>query len=248
MSLRPSRIHRIRKRGAWRRQFRLDGDACPSELSRLPAGLDEEDEDRGACDRPGRAEEAAVVDAASSARQTDSGGDRDVPVKLRHLKVAAERGHLEAMYLLAQECDDRRRADPLADDGRRARARARHARPGNGVRRLARAPPLAAASRPSKAGPKPWPNWATWNARERGGNGTRIPEWQNGSRHRCAAAGIEVLIGASPGRIESSRQDVGLDLAIPIIGQVFLKPLRKTPQTPRQAKRRQPIEVLLCSR
>ncbi len=108
MSLRPSRIHRIRKRGAWRRQFRLDGDACPSELSRLPAGLDEEDEDRGACDRPGRAEEAAVVDAASSARQTDSGGDRDVPVKLRHLKVAAERGHLEAMYLLAQECEDRR--------------------------------------------------------------------------------------------------------------------------------------------
>ena len=32
---------------------------------------------------------------------------REVPVKLRHLKVAADRGHLEAMYLLAQECDDR---------------------------------------------------------------------------------------------------------------------------------------------
>ena len=50
---------------------------------------------------------APVVEAASSARQNEAGG-REVPVKLRHLKVAAERGHLEAMYLLAQECDDRR--------------------------------------------------------------------------------------------------------------------------------------------
>ena len=37
----------------------------------------------------------------------EAAGNREVPVKLRHLKVAAERGHLEAMYLLAQECDDR---------------------------------------------------------------------------------------------------------------------------------------------
>ena len=34
MSLRPSRIHRIRKRDAWRQQFRLDDDACPGELAR----------------------------------------------------------------------------------------------------------------------------------------------------------------------------------------------------------------------
>ncbi len=107
MSLKPSRIHHIRKRGGWRKQFRVDGDVCPSELSRLPAGLDDEEVDRGSCDRPGRAEETPVVDAASSARQNEAGG-REVPVKLRHLKVAAERGHLEAMYLLAQECDDRR--------------------------------------------------------------------------------------------------------------------------------------------
>ena len=36
MSQRRSRIHRIRKRGAWRDQLRPDGDACPSELPRLP--------------------------------------------------------------------------------------------------------------------------------------------------------------------------------------------------------------------
>jgi hypothetical protein len=75
---------------------------------RLPAGLDDDDEDRGSCDRPDRAEEASVVDAVTLARQSETTGGREVPVKLRHLKVAAERGHLEAMYLLAQECDDRR--------------------------------------------------------------------------------------------------------------------------------------------
>jgi len=102
MSLKPSRIHHIRKRGAARQQSRWEQDACPSELPRLPEcldddedeDLDEEEPDDRSGDPPGRPEEADV-------------GGREVPVKLRHLRVAAERGHLEAMYLLAQECDDR---------------------------------------------------------------------------------------------------------------------------------------------
>ena len=109
MSLRPSRIHHIRKRGAWRKQFGLENDVCPSELPRLPVCLDEDDEADGrCCDQPGEPEEPAfAVEAACSARPEVAAGGREVPVKLRHLKVAAERGHLEAMYLLALECDDR---------------------------------------------------------------------------------------------------------------------------------------------
>ena len=52
MSLRPSRIHRIRKRGAWRKQLRLEGDACPSELPRLPVCLDDEEADGSPCGGP----------------------------------------------------------------------------------------------------------------------------------------------------------------------------------------------------
>ncbi len=122
MSQRPSRIHHIRKPGAWRKQFGLDSDTCPSELPRLPACFDDDEADDRSSDwAGGRQETAAVVDAGSSARTTafpvlpanasarpeGAAGGREVPVKLRHLRVAAERGHLEAMYLLAQECDDR---------------------------------------------------------------------------------------------------------------------------------------------
>ena len=115
MSPRPSRIHRVRNLGAWRKQFRPDSDACPGELPRLPAWADDEEVDGSPRGWPGGPEGvAAVVDAASSAWPADSPAmpgavvdGRDAPVKLRHLRVAAERGHVEAMYLLAQECDDR---------------------------------------------------------------------------------------------------------------------------------------------
>ncbi len=108
MSLRPSRIHRIRKPAAWREQFGLENDACPSELPRLPVRDEDDEAEDGSGDWPGGRDDAAhAVDTASSARPGGAAGDHEVPVKLRHLKVAAERGHLEAMYLLAQECDDR---------------------------------------------------------------------------------------------------------------------------------------------
>jgi len=108
MSLRPLRIHRTRKRSAWRKQFRLDSDVCPGELPRLPGCLEDEEADGSSFVRPcGAAEVAVVVDAVSSAWPDETGGGEEAPVKFRHLKVAAERGHLEAMYLLAQECDDR---------------------------------------------------------------------------------------------------------------------------------------------
>ncbi|MEI8374470.1 MAG: hypothetical protein WCJ35_16725 [Planctomycetota bacterium] len=108
MSLRPLQIHRTRKRSAWRKQFRLDSDVFPGELPQLSGCLEDEESDDSSFARPGESEEVAViVDAASSSRPGKAGGGREVPMKLRHLKVAAERGHLEATYLLAQECDDR---------------------------------------------------------------------------------------------------------------------------------------------
>ncbi len=108
MSQRPSRIHRIRRRAAGRKPFRLDGDAGLSELPQLPVCDDDDEGAVSSFDRPGGAEEAAVVvGTPSSGCPDEAAGGREVPVKLRHLKVAAERGHLEAMYLLAQECDDR---------------------------------------------------------------------------------------------------------------------------------------------
>ena len=127
MSLRPSRIHRIRKRGAWPKPFGLENDAGPSELQRLPVCLDDDEGDDCPYERSGETGghpaghpvptvgvAAIPVDADSSRRKVgDADGAaerpadrREVPVKLRHLKVAAERGHLEAMYLLAQEADD----------------------------------------------------------------------------------------------------------------------------------------------
>ncbi len=112
MSLRPSRIHRIRKPSAWRRHFGLEDEACPSELPRLPAWEDESpaDDDAGDEDEEASVSSSARLSkpqAASAAHPGEPGSGREVPGKLRHLKVAAERGHLEAMYLLAQECDDR---------------------------------------------------------------------------------------------------------------------------------------------
>ncbi len=132
MSLKPSRIPGVRKRGAWRKRPWQDGHAFPRRLSPASAGLDDEDDDRTSCDpaslkfsisdiksqisslilqrssKPGRAAEADVACALSSAHRDEAASACEVPVKLRHLKVAAQRGHLEAMYLLAQECDDRR--------------------------------------------------------------------------------------------------------------------------------------------
>ncbi len=105
MSLRPSRIHHIRKRSAWQAHFGLEDDVCPSELPRLPPSFedsirsDDDEADGRSGDRPQA--------AASAGRPGETGAGREAPGKLRHLKVAAERGHLEAMYLLAQECDDR---------------------------------------------------------------------------------------------------------------------------------------------
>jgi hypothetical protein len=103
MSSRYSRIHRSLKCGARRTQFLAENDTRPGELPRLHASLDEEDLEGHWCGRQGETQEST----ASSGRSDASGGYREVPVKLRHLKVAADRGHLEAMYLLAQECDDR---------------------------------------------------------------------------------------------------------------------------------------------
>jgi hypothetical protein len=80
-------MRRNRKRGKWRSEFQPDGDFCLGELSRPPVCLDEEESDE---------DEAPVV----------LGGEREAPVTFQRLKVAAERGQLEAMYLLAQECDD----------------------------------------------------------------------------------------------------------------------------------------------
>jgi hypothetical protein len=103
MSLRRSRIHRSRKcagapgqfslsnkRAGRRNRFQPEGDECPSELPRLPACRDDEDGEGEPCDTAG-----LPVGLLGSS------------LKLRHLKVAADRGHLEAMYLLAQECEDR---------------------------------------------------------------------------------------------------------------------------------------------
>ena len=147
MSLRPSRIHHIRKRGTWRKQFGLENDVCPSELPRLPVCLDEDDEADGrCCDQPGEPEEPAfAVEAACSARPEVAAGGREVPVKLRHLKVAAECGTWRQCIFWPWNATTGS-PDRLADDGRRARPRARHARPGPGVGRLARASPLAASA------------------------------------------------------------------------------------------------------
>ena len=124
MSLRPSRIHHIRKVGAWRKPLQLDGMACRSEIPRLPVSLEDDDSDFASDDR---AESTADVAAASFARQSEAVVGREVPVKLRHLKVAAEDGHLEAMYLLAQECDDRReRIHWLTMAAERGHVRAMH--------------------------------------------------------------------------------------------------------------------------
>ncbi len=94
MSLRPSRSCRKARRDAWWRQFLAEGEAHPSELPQLTACDDDEETDAGDREQRGDSAEAAVV-------------AEEIPLKVRHLKVAADRGHLEAMYLLAQECEDR---------------------------------------------------------------------------------------------------------------------------------------------
>ena len=158
MSMRPARIHRVRKCGR-QQPVGPEYDAFPSELPPLPlsaeedeAGLDDDrggpaqvaaEEDRSA--RPEGAERLSGLPSPSGRGAGGEGGSRssvakggqigtdaphpgplpegegdpfapfriasecggEVPAKLRHLKVAAERGHLEAAYLLAQECVDR---------------------------------------------------------------------------------------------------------------------------------------------
>jgi hypothetical protein len=105
VSLKPSRIQRSRKTSQWRNQFQPAGEESPSELPRLPACFDDD------C-----LEEDAVEGEASDVRDRADGREAVVspagpqdrgPMKVRHAKVAAERGHVEAMYLLAQECEDR---------------------------------------------------------------------------------------------------------------------------------------------
>lgn len=107
--MRPLRIRRIRKRSEWQTQLGLEDDVRPGELSQLPecieddVGPDDQETDGNACDRPSGPQ---VAEGASGGRSAEPGGGES-PGKLRHLRVAAERGHLEAMYLLAQECEDR---------------------------------------------------------------------------------------------------------------------------------------------
>jgi hypothetical protein len=107
MSQRPSRIHRNRQRNEWRGQSQPENEEHPDELPRLPDYTDDDDclEERKVADcghRPKRAR-APIQPRVPSAGPDHHG---ETPGKLRHLKVAAERGHLEAMYLLAQECED----------------------------------------------------------------------------------------------------------------------------------------------
>ena len=87
MSLRPSRIQRNRSRGEWRKQFRRDSDACPGDLPRLPAWGEDEEADGSPHDRPSEAEAAVVAD---SLLPGEAAASREVPVKLRHLRVAAD--------------------------------------------------------------------------------------------------------------------------------------------------------------
>ena len=165
---------------SWRvaKQFRPDSDACPGDLPRLPAWGEDEEADGGPHDRPSGAEAAAVADLL----MPGEAAGREVPVKLRHLKVAAERGHLEAMYLLAQESDDRvERIQWLTMAAERGHVPAMHdlglASTALHERRrwLLRAP--------STAGPSLWPNWATWSAPDK--------FTANG-----ATTGVKVLVGA----------------------------------------------------
>ncbi len=108
MSLRSLRTNRTRKRSAWLEQFRLESDACPGELPQLSGCLEDEESDGSSFVWHGGSEEVAViVDAASTSWPDETRGAQEAPVRIRHLKVAAERGHLESMYLLAQECKDR---------------------------------------------------------------------------------------------------------------------------------------------
>jgi len=79
-------------------------------MPQLPAWADDEVAEENSCDWPRKAETMAASaepPGESAVLPGSAAGGREVPVKLRHLKVAADRGHLEAMYLLAQESDDR---------------------------------------------------------------------------------------------------------------------------------------------
>ena len=163
MSPRSSRSRRKLMRDPWWEQFRLPGHAGPNELTQLSACADDDEAGGGCDDRPIAAE--AVAAAPPPAPRRDESGGWEVPVKLRHLKVAADRGHLEAMYLLAQECDDRMaRIHWLTMAAERGHLPAMH------DLGLASAALHGAAggcsAPPGTAGPKPWPSWATWNAPE----------------------------------------------------------------------------------
>jgi hypothetical protein len=46
-------------------------------------------------------------------------------------------------------------------------------------------------------------------------------------RERCAATGLEVLVGPAAGSLQTPSQIVSLDLLVPLIRQEFLEPLRE---------------------
>ncbi len=86
MSRRSSPLQRPGQRRA--RRDGLDGETdCPGSLLQLSVGLDNDDFDSDAREAP------AIV--------------RQDPAAIRYLKLAAEQGHLEAMYLVAQSCGDK---------------------------------------------------------------------------------------------------------------------------------------------
>ena len=95
------------QRCAWWRQFLVDGEVHPCDLPQLTAWADDDETEAGDGERPADSTETAVAKTVSPSPLGEAGVAVEVPLKIRHLKVAADRGRLEAMYLLAQECDDR---------------------------------------------------------------------------------------------------------------------------------------------
>src|SRR5262245_50467656 len=63
-----------------------------------------------------------------------------------------------------------------------------------------------------------------------GGSGTRTPAWRNDSWQWRAATRLEILIGAPAGLVQVPRQDIGLDLSIPSLGDELLEPGREAGQ------------------
>jgi hypothetical protein len=57
----------------------------------------------------------------------------------------------------------------------------------------------------------------------------RSPAWQSDSK-RSAPPRFEVFIGLSPGSIQSTGDNVGLNLTVPLIRDKVLEPVRETGQ------------------